>query len=164
MPSSQHIPFFDAEYVKEVMSRVVKRGLAEQGWQPILDVVREMPCHEDFEPWNTRVYKDFRRKWYHTRSKRVKVVSLDECLEDENHSIHKMITGATDITESTAAEDFAQRFKARLSPKDMEILELRADGFTYEKIADKLGYKNHSGVIKRMRAIKKAFIQYENEH
>ena len=163
MPSNQHTPFFDPEHVKEVMGRAVKRGLVEHGWQPILDLVREMPCEEDFEPWDTNIYKDFRRKWYHTRSKKVQTVSLEACMEDEDSGIYQIATDSIDIAESTAAEDFAQRFKARLSPKDMEILELRADGFTYEEIADKLGYKNHSGVIKRMRAIEKAFVQYENE-
>ena len=43
----------------------------------------------------------------------------------------------------------------------MEILEPRVEGHTCEKIADRLGYKNHSGVVKRMEAIKKRFIQYE---
>ena len=36
----------------------------------------------------------------------------------------------------------------------MAILELRVEGYGYKEIADKLGYKNHSGVIKRMEAIK----------
>ena len=45
----------------------------------------------------------------------------------------------------------------------MAILELRVEGFTYEEIAKELGYKNHSGVIKRMQAITKAFIQYEEK-
>ena len=57
------------------------------------------------------------------------------------------------------AEDFCQRFKATLSKKDMAILELRVEGYTYEEIADRLGYKTHSGVIKRMEAVKKRFIQ-----
>ena len=30
-------------------------------------------------------------------------------------------------------------------------------------IADRLGYKTHSAVVKRMETIKKRFIQYENE-
>ena len=42
----------------------------------------------------------------------------------------------------------------------MEILEPRVEGHTCEKIADRLGYKNHSGVVE---AIKKRFIQYEKD-
>ena len=161
LPRDYHIPFFDADYVKEIMSRAVKRGLTEQGWQPILDVVREMPCEEDFEPWDTNIRKDFLRKWYHTRSKRVQMVSLEACMEDDENGIHEITTDSINIAETVEAEDFCQRFKKRLSEKDMAILELRLGGFTYEEIADKLDYKNHSGVIKRMRAITKIFEQYE---
>ena len=55
-----------------------------------------------------------------------------------------------------AGEDFCQRFKATLSPKDMAILELRAEGYGYQEIANKLGYKTHSAVVKRMEAIKRS--------
>ena len=145
------------------MYRAVKRGIAEQNWQPILDAVREMPCEEDFERWDTNIRKDFLRKWYHTRSKRVQMVSLEACIANKKDSIHQMTADSTYIPESVEAEDFCQRFKVKLSDKDMAILELRVEGHTFEEIADKLGYKNHSGVIKRMRAIKQAFIEYENE-
>ena len=60
-----------------------------------------------------------------------------------------------------AGEDFCQRFKATLSPKDMVILELRVEGYGYQEIADKLGHKTHSAVVKRIEAIKWRFIQYE---
>ena len=155
------IPYFDPDEVKGVIKLVVQQTIDEQGWQPILDTVREMPCTEDFEPWDTNVRKDFLRKWYHTRSKRVQTVSLEECLEDESSGIRSIPDPAGDFTAYVEAEDFCQRFKATLSEKDMAILELQVEGYRYKEIADKLGYKNHSGVIKRMEAIKKRFIQYE---
>lgn len=163
MPPHTPIPFFPPEYVSEIFSLAVKRAIKEQGWQPVLDAVREMPCDEDFEPWDTNVRKDFLRKWYHTRSKRVQTVSLEACIEDENSGIHEIADPAGDFTMQVEAEDFCQRFKATLSDKDMAILELRVEGQTYEEIADRLGYKNHSGVVKRMEAIKKRFIQYEKD-
>ena len=163
MPPHTPIPFFPPEYVSEVFSLAVKRAIKEQGWQPVLDAVREIPCDEDFEPWDTNVRKDFLRKWYHTRSKRVQTVSLEACIEDENSGIHEIADPAGDFTGQVEAEDFCQRFKATLSEKDMAILELRVEGHTYEEIADRLGYKNHSGVVKRVEAIKKRFIQYEEE-
>ena len=160
-PSTRSIPFFAPDYIKKVMERVVKRGIAEENVQPILDVVREMPCDEDFEQWDTNVRKDFLRKWYHTRSKKVQTVSLEACMEDEAHSIHEMVADTCDVAEIAAANDFAERFKARLSMRDGEILELRMQGFKYKEIGEKLGYKNPSGVIKRMQAITQDFIKYE---
>ena len=45
----------------------------------------------------------------------------------------------------------------------MKILELRMLGLPYEEIAKELGYKNHSGVLKRMRIIKEEFLKYEQQ-
>ncbi len=42
----------------------------------------------------------------------------------------------------------------------MQILELRMSGDTLEEIAEKLGYKNHSGVLKRIRKIGQAYEAY----
>jgi len=163
IPNAKTIPFFEPDYIKETMKIVVKRAIDENNWQPIFDVVRQMPCDEDFENWNTNVRKDFLRKWYHTRSKKVQMVSLDACIEDEQNGIHEIEDKSGNVEEHVVAEDFCQRFKARLSEKDMKILELRVEGFTYEEIAKKLGYQNHSGVIKRIRSIANEFIKYEAE-
>jgi len=163
LPSEFEIPFFDPDDVRSVMKQVVQQTIEEQGWGPMLEVIREMPCDEDFMNWDTNVRKDFLRKWYHTRSKRVQTVSLEECMEDEDSKIHSLPVPGGDFTGQVEGEDFCQRFKATLSQKDMEILELRVEGYTFEEIADRLGYKTHSAVVKRMEAIKKRFIQYENE-
>ena len=163
IPSSESIGFFEIGYITEVMARVVKRVVEEQDWQPILDVVREMPCDEDFEKWDTNVRKDFLRKWYHTRSKRVSMVSLEACIEDEDHGIHEIADTSSKFEDYVISEDYYRRFKEQLSAKDMTILELRVHGLTYEEIAKKLGYKNHSGVLKRMAAIKKEFLKYEEK-
>lgn len=164
IPSTDIIPFFDPDFIKEVMERIVKRGIVEENWQPILDAVKKMPCDEDFERYNTNVRIDFYRKWYHTRSKRIKLVSLEETMAGEDGDYVTVVAAdPRDMTEIVAAEDYCIRFKSRLSNKDREILELREDGFTFEEIADKLGYKNHSGVVKRMQAIKEVFLKYENE-
>lgn len=162
IPSSQSIPFFNSDYIKDLMGRMVRRAIEEENWRPILDIIREMPCEEDFMKWNTNVRTDFLRKWYHTRSK-VQMISLEACMEDEEHSIHEVEDVSSSFEHRIVAEDFCQRFKARLSRKDMRILELRVEWFTYEEIADKLGYKNHSGVIKRIQSITKAFVKYEEE-
>lgn len=163
IPSSTEIPYFTSGYINYVMERVVKRGIKEQGWQPVLDVVREFPCDEDFEKWNTNVRKDFQRKWYHTRSKKVKTVSLEQLLEDDDGGIYYVPDRSQNIEVTVIAKDFSERFLASLPDKEREILQLRHDGFTHAEIADRLGYANHSGVIKRMQAIEKKFKAYQQE-
>jgi len=113
LPPDFEIPYFDPEQVKEAIKSVVEQSIEEQGWRPMLDVVREMPCDEDFEQWDTNVRKDFLRKWYHTRSKRVRVVSLEECMEDEGSGIHAIPAPAGDFTVQAEGADFCQRFFLR---------------------------------------------------
>jgi hypothetical protein len=163
-PSSDEIPFFDPDYIKTIMGNIVKRGIAEEHLQPILDTVREIPCDEDFERWRTNVRIDFIRKWYHTRAEKIKLVPLEEGTAGDDEDYHTTIAvDPRDMTEVVASEDYCRRFKARLSATDREILEKREDGFTFVEIAETLGYKNHSGVVKRMQAIKDEFLKYESE-
>jgi len=162
-PPGEEIPFFSSEYIATIYERVVKRTIVEQGWQPLLDIVREMPCHEDFEEWNTRVRIDFLRKWYHTRAKNVRVFSLESALEDGEGKLYYIPDETQNVEETVIAQDYSERFFARLSERDQAILQLRLDGFTHVQIAERLGYANHSGVIKRMQAIRKKFEQYQNE-
>jgi len=165
IPIDSPIPFFNSDYIVDLMSRVVKRAIDEENWQPILDVIKEMPCDEDFvysEKNKSWVRSDFERRWYHTRSKKVKTISLDECLEDDEHGVFYVEDKSAHYEDNVIVKDFTQRFMARLSDKDLMILELRYMGFTYKEIAERLGYTNHSGVIKRITAIRKEFENYEN--
>ena len=54
----------------------------------------------------------------------------------------------------------AEQFMETLSEKDKQILQLRLEGYTMEEVAEKLGYANHSGVLKRLRKIGQAFEKY----
>ncbi len=146
------------------MKLIVEKVIKDGNLQPMLDAVREMPCDEDFERRNSNVRRDFIRKWYHTRAKGVQVVSLEECMEDEDGHIHEIEDTSAAFEDGVIAEDFCERFEATLSGRDMEILAMRVEGFTLDEIARALGYKNHSGVQKRMTAIKKGFIEYENKY
>ena len=65
-----------------------------------------------------------------------------------------------DVDEEVVANVDADRFLAGLSEKDRRILLLRLSGHTLEEIAEKLGYKNHSGVLKRIRKIGNAYEKY----
>jgi len=162
-PSTESIPFIDAAYVTDVMRIIVKRGIDEQGWQPMLDVIKEMPCDEDYEEVNSFVRIDFIRKWYHTRAKNVKTVSLEECLENARHEIYALEGINAHFVTNIISEDYVQQFKELLSEKDLKILELRVEGRTYEEIAKIMGYNNHSGIIKRIKAIAREFEKYEDE-
>ena len=157
------IPFIKPEYFYDYIHRVVRLGIERHNLQPIIDAVRKMPCEEDFEIWQSRVKIDFYRKWYHTRTMVGTMMSLDECTQGSDEDYYSTIAAdPRDMTESVALEDFYERFKNQLTDRDREILELRMDGMNFEGIAERLGYKNHSGVVKRMQAIKKEFLKYQS--
>lgn len=65
-----------------------------------------------------------------------------------------------DLDLYSTVQVMVDQFKAKLSEKDMQILTLRMEGKTLEEIANKLGYKNHSGVLKRIRTIGKMYEKY----
>jgi hypothetical protein len=146
MKPGTQIPLPDPESIRELFGKVVKRATEEQGWQPILDVVREMPCDEDFEPWQTNVRIDFQRKWYHTRAKNVQTVSLEELIEeDEDGSIFYIPDATQNVEAYVIAKDFVERFLATLSDKDRKIVQLRQDGYTLRRVADSWGTKITAG-------------------
>jgi len=162
--SNEEIPFFDPDHVNNVMAQIVKVGRGFLNIQEILDICHEMPCDEDFEPGLSRARIDFIRKWYHTRSKVGVMASLESVMENGDRDYYSRIPASShSLEELTASEDFCQKFKQRLSERDREILELREVGFTFEEIAERLEYKSHSGVVKRMQAIKKEFLKYQSE-
>jgi len=163
-PSSMEIPFFDNEYINVVLKNIVYIGLVELNLKPILAVIKKYPCFEDFDLRRSRVKTDFYRSWHHTRSKKVKTVPYDECLKGVDEDYHTTIAvDPRNMAELVASDDYCQRFKKLLSERDLEILELREDGFTFEEIADKLEYKTHSAVVKRMQAIKEEYLKYASK-
>ena len=163
MPSAYHIPFFDAAYINNVMKLIVKQAIEQEGWQPMFDVLKEMPCDEDFEPVLSHVRIDFLRSWYHFRATRVSTISLEQCFEEDEDRILEVEDVRANFEEEVIADDYVERFKARLSEKDIKILELRMLGYTYSEVAKKVGYKNHSGVIKRIKFLVSEFEKYESD-
>ena len=51
-------------------------------------------------------------------------------------------------------------FLRTLDAKDRTILELRMKDYTYKDIAKRVGYENHSGVIKRINRIGEAYERF----
>lgn len=163
--SFESIPYFDEDFIKNVISDIVKQGKKRDEVKALLTVQKEFPCDEDFEQGFTNIRIDFIRRWYHTRSKVGVMASLEEALNTGDGDFYsKVAVDPRDMTEIVASEDYCQRFKALLKERDLEILELREDGYTYEEIAGIVGYETHSAVVKRIQAIKEIFLEYEKAH
>ena len=135
--------------------------IVDQNWQPVLDVVKEMPCHEDFEPVRSNVRTDFLREWYHTRSKKVQEVSLEQTYGDEYFGLMFFIPDASShVEEHVISKVFLESFLKTLTEQDRRLLDLRQRGYTWAEIAQQLGYASHSGVLKRVDSIMKRYYEY----
>ena len=164
LPKDAEILFLPKEQIDALFEKVVKKVIEEQGWQPMLDVLHELPCAEDFENQRTNVRTDFVRKWYHSRSKRVQSVSLERLrsknLDEDDDRPFDYPDPRLDLEKYVCTKVDAERFLATLSETDRRIVQMREEGYTYMEIAVELGFANHSSVIKRMKGIKKEYRQY----
>ena len=160
----QDIPYTPWLVYHIAFLRIVPRVIAEHNLQPIIDYVKKHRCFEDFqEGRNSKQKKAFHDRWYHSRTKHPDI-SLEDAFgeydEDKNEYPHEPVDPAVQMEEDTVSQVQVDDFLDTLLEKDRKILELRMDDVTYEEIAELLGFKTHSAVIKRIKRIGKAYQQF----
>lgn len=152
--------FFEFEDIEVYLNHTVKSVMAKYEMYEILDVAKEFRCHEDFDYRHSNQKTDFTRKWYHTRTQHP-IISLDAEIDKYakyNDGQELVFEDSSQNTEEQViSEVMVNQFMESLSEKDKKILEMRLEGYTQEEIADALGYKNHSGVQKRITKIGLAY-------
>lgn len=126
-----------------------------------IQIARKIPCHEDFSHTNSTQKRDFRRKWNHLRAK-TKVLSLEDLQPETENAESSLQWEPVDL--QPAVEDCAvnrataKQFLGMIDEADAEILRMRYLGYTLSEIAEKLGFKTHSAVQKRIQKLGR---QYE---
>lgn len=159
---------FDFGYVSEAeiehfFDWLVPQAMAHHNMKAVIETAKEYRCFEDFDHRRSRQKTDFFREWYHTRTKHPQI-SLESFQEDyaEMHDGMEWDVPDESLDLELEAVDQVQvdTFLKTLTEKDKQILEMRMDGFTLEEIADKLGYANHSGVLKRIRKVGQAYEKF----
>ena len=149
----------------ELFKQAIPQIMAENNVKKIIACGRRYRCFEDFDYRDSRLKKDFYRKWYHSRTKHPST-SLEELRErfTAEAGIEKTPPDLTvDFEGAALSEIKVDQFLATLSDQDRQILELRLEGLTLEKIAKQTGYQNHSGVLKRLRRIGKAYEEWSGQ-
>lgn len=159
---------FDFGYVSEAeiehfFDWLVPQAMAHQNIKAVIETAKEFRCFEDFDFRRSRQKTDFYREWYHTRTKhpQISLASFQEDYEKSHDGMEwDMPDERLDLELEAVDRVQVDTFLKMLTEKDKQILEMRMDGFTLEEIADKLGYANHSGVLKRIRKIGQAYEKY----
>ena len=136
----------------------------------ILGVSKEIGAHEDFaNTANTNYDKiDFKRQWNHTRSRVGEMESLDQ-IEKTEHTAPDSATEFSDEDPQAHLEmiETIKEFYAFLGDEtDVKIFKLKANGYTQKQIAERLGFKTHSAVGKRLKKIEekqKVFLEMQKK-
>ena len=123
----------------------------------ILGASKEIGAHEDFATTaNTNFDKvDFNRQWDHTRTRVGELESLDQ-MEDIEHNTPELVMEFSDEDPQAHLEmvETIKEFYEFLGDEtDVKIFKLKANGYTQKQIAERLGFKTHSAVGKRLKKI-----------
>ena len=163
----EDLGYISEEEISETFTWLVPKIMAKHNMNEIIAVAAEYRCFEDFDYRNSRQKIDFYRKWYHTRAKNVTVESLEEIKKryaENNDGVDWDIPDENSNMSHTVLEPMAvSEFLASLGETDRQILTMRMEGITLEKIAEKLGYKTHSTIHKRIRKIGLAYEKFTGE-
>ena len=136
----------------------------------IMGVSKEIGAHEDFASTaNTNFDKmDFNRQWDHTRTRVGELESLNQ-MEDIEHNTPELVMEFSDEDPQAHLEmvETIKEFYEFLGDEtDVKIFKLKANGYTQKQIAERLGFKTHSAIGKRLKKIEekqKVFLEMQNK-
>ena len=136
----------------------------------IMGVSKEIGAHEDFASTaNTNFDKmDFNRQWDHTRTRVGEMESLNQ-MEDLERKTPELVMEFSDEDPQAHLEmvETIKEFYEFLGDEtDVKIFKLKANGYTQKQIAERLGFKTHSAVGKRLKKIEekqKVFLEMQNK-
>lgn len=157
--------------VVEKVAGVIDETLIEtvmQGQQvpAIFGVSKKFPQHEDFTERLNQDKINFYNKWTHAKTKLGAPLFFSELSEEETTNIEGVKNFfANDPAEEQRYIFLRDEFAKTLNSTDKEIYYLSEKGLTQKEIADRLGYKTHSAVSKRMKIMNndfKKFLGFEN--
>lgn len=152
--------------VVEKVAGVIDETLIEtvmQGQQvpAIFGVSKKLPQHEDFAERLNQDKINFYNKWTHAKTKLGAPLLFSELSDDESTGIE----GARNFFDNNPAEEqrykfLREEFAKTLNSTDREIYYLAEQGYKQKEIAQRLGYKTHSAVSKRMKIMNKDFKKF----
>ncbi|MCM1062312.1 MAG: hypothetical protein NC452_18800 [Eubacterium sp.] len=139
----------------EILRTAVDTTMDTMDYAKLVEVMKQVPAEEDFSKRQSRSRIDFFRRWNHSRTKThmESLYAIAEKSEDNEFPFQ-----TKDNVEDEAIEHLRVReFWASLNDNDKELLELKMSDMTAQEIANELGLKTHSAVVKRLQKLKKKY-------
>lgn len=152
--------------VVEKVAGVIDETLIEtvmQGQQvpQIFGISKKIPQHEDFTEKLSLDKINFYNKWTHAKTKLGAPLLFSELSDDESTNIEGAKMFFANVPEEERRYIFLRdEFAKTLNGTDREIYYLLEKGITQKEIAQRLGYKTHSAVSKRMKIMNKKFKKF----
>ena len=168
--TEEEFAFVFDQFADLFLSVMMNKLIRVESIPEIMGVSKEIGSHEDFaNTANTNYDKiDFKRQWSHTRSRVGEMESLDQ-IEKTEQTAPDSATEFADEDPQAHLEmmETIKEFYAFLGDEtDIEIFKLNANGYTQKQIAERLGFKTHSAVGKRLKKIEekqKVFLETQNK-
>lgn len=142
------------------LMNVVMQG---QQFPAINDIVHTNLTHEDFGNKFNFDSINFHEQWTRCDTVVQKMLSLDAELEKEAENPDAPVTIELGHEVDYVGQALINAFCETLNDIDVTIFRMRMDDRTYAQIAEKLGYKSHSAVLKRVKKIAERWTEYMNE-
>ena len=168
--TDEEISFVVDKVVDVLDEELIKVLMLSQQVPEVFGVSQKVAQHEDFTGRRSRDKINFYNKWTHANTKLgAPLLFCEIAEEDEDGEIvcaeSNGIEGAKNFFESDPDADVMYKllkedFFSTLSETDREILNLYEKGFNQKEIAQRLGYKTHSAISKRMKTLNKDFKEY----
>ena len=168
MPPRVEVPFLSYHHWWNLVGNSLDLIIEENHLQPVIDEIWRNRTLEDYSEYYSRVKKAFEAKWYHSRTKVGKgMLSLEQLMEpeDEYASLKDVPAAYDDFSKDLTDRVWSDTFLNTLADRDREILKLKLEGYNDQKIADRVGFKTHSAVVKRLKKVREALDRFiEDEY
>ena len=146
------------------MMRLLLQAQEAEMW---VEFSKSSPAHEDFNDQIKNNFDriDFIRQWDHLRTKIGATLSLTDMIAAENEDMETAIAGHSPMDDDKKYDQLMAAFCASLDDDiDAQIVYLCDEGLTHAEIAQRLGFKTHSAVTKRLQKIYKKCCAFLQEH
>ncbi len=146
------------EKADEMCAKAIKLMMQVQQYDKIAEITEEKPAHEDYSNiQNNDPKKDFIKKW-NQYSDKYDVFSYEDL--DENEISEK--TEEAEFNRQLLTEA-AGEFWNLLTTDEKLIINYRINGWNYDEIAEQMGYKNHTPIVKKRQKIESKFRRFLEE-
>ena len=157
----EEVPCLSYQQFGNLVGNLTDMIIAEQNWQPMIDEIWNNRQIEDYIG-NSTYKRDFIRSWTHSRVG--EHISIEDVMENGTKLDGEMLFEIEDprgqFEEKVIGEVQMEQFKSGLTERDKIILQMRYEGYSYQEIADKVGFKTPSAVRKRMDKIAGSYADF----